>query len=376
KLRLFVDEVMANAPPFPSHVKHSQWEYHWPNFQEARRPSKRILLRLKVSLRNAIIKAKLVVRPLQRAIETVLKGTRRVVLNAFIRPALRLFGAELISSSALLALRQKLIPIEGLEGKLTELGNIAVEYQYKLERSYNYQALMGEDQLRLGMSNLEPEFVTLYEECREYTVTSRERLYALYKAVQYITDNRIPGDVVECGVWRGGSMKLVAQVLLARGDTSRTLFLYDTFEGMTEPNATLDVDFSGNPAVNDWTEIQRRGVKWAYASVEEVHDVMEMSGYPMDKVKFVKGPVEDTIPATIPASIALLRLDTDWYSSTKHEMEYLYPILSPQGVLILDDYGHYQGACRGVDEYLSKIDDKPLLQRVDYSCRLAIKLVT
>ena len=387
KLRLFVDEVMANAPPFPSHVKHSQWEYHWPNFQEARRPSKRILLPLKVSLRNAIIKAKLVVCSFQRAIERVLKGTRRVVLDAFIRPALFLFGAELVRSSALLQKYNEIEElqtqldaakgsIERLEGKLTDLGKIAAEYQYKLERSYNYQALMGEDQLRLGMSNLEPEFVTLYEECQEYTMTSWERLYALYKAVQYITDNRIPGDVVECGVWRGGSMKLVAQVLLARGDTSRTLFLYDTFEGMTEPNATLDVDFSGNPAVNDWTEIQRRGVKWSYAPVEEVHNVMEMSGYPMDKVKFVKGPVEDTIPATIPASIALLRLDTDWYSSTKHEMEYLYPILSPQGVLILDDYGHYQGACRGVDEYLSKVDDKPLLQRVDYACRLAIKPVT
>ena len=93
----------------------------------------------------------------------------------------------------------------------------------------------------------------------------------------------------------------------------------------------------------------------------------------MEKVKLVKGRVEETIPATIPASIALLRLDTDWYSSTKHEMEHLYPKLSPQGILILDDYGQYQGARRGVDEYLSKLDKKPLLQRIDYSCRLAVK---
>ena len=93
----------------------------------------------------------------------------------------------------------------------------------------------------------------------------------------------------------------------------------------------------------------------------------------MEKVKLVKGVVEEIIPATVPAPIALLRLDTDWYSSTRHEMEHLYPKLSLQGILILDDYGHYQGARRGVDECLSKLDKNPLLQRVDYSCRLAIK---
>jgi len=223
------------------------------------------------------------------------------------------------------------------------------------------------------MSNLEPEFLVLYEQCRQYTMTSWERLYALYKSVQYTVENRIQGDLVECGVWRGGSMKLVAHVLCSLGDTNRTLFLYDTFEGMTEPDPAFDVDFSGNEAANDWREIQRRGVKWAYAPVEEVQEIIASSGYPMEKVKLVKGLVEETIPATIPASIALLRLDTDWYSSTKHEMEHLYPKLSPQGILILDDYGHYQGARRGVDEYLSKLDKKPLLQRVDYSCRLVVK---
>jgi O-methyltransferase len=110
--------------------------------------------------------------------------------------------------------------------------------------------------------------------------------------------------------------------------------------------------------VKDWREAPRRGISWAY---------------PLRKLKLMKGRVEETIPATIPVSIALLRLDTDWYSSTKHEMEHLYPKLSPQGILILDDYGHYQGARRGVDEYLSTLDKKPLLQRIDYSCHLAVK---
>jgi O-methyltransferase len=256
---------------------------------------------------------------------------------------------------------------------ISDLKAIITDYQLKLERNYDYQAAMVQDQIRLGLSNLEPEFRALYEQCREYTMTSWERLYALYRSVQYVVENRIPGDIVECGVWRGGSMKLSAHVLLALGVTDRTLFLYDTFEGMTEPDPEVDVDASGNKAVSDWLEVQRRGVKWSYAPIEEVRDVIAGSGYPMDKVVFVKGPVEDTIPATVPESVSLLRLDTDWYSSTKHEMEHLYPKLSPQGILILDDYGHYQGARRGVDEYLSKLDKKPLLQRIDYSCRLAVK---
>lgn len=93
-----------------------------------------------------------------------------------------------------------------------------------------------------------------------------ERLYALYKSVQYVVENRIPGDIVECGVWRGGSMKLAAHVLLALGVTDRTLFLYDTFEGMTEPDPEVDLDSYGNNAANDWLEVQRRGTGGRYDS--------------------------------------------------------------------------------------------------------------
>ena len=107
--------------------------------------------------------------------------------------------------------------------------------------------------------------------------------------------------------------------------------------------------------------------------VEEVREVIAGSGYPMDKVVFVKGPVEDTIPATVPDRISLLRLDTDWYSSTKHEIEHLYPRLSPHGVLILDDYGHYRGAQQAIDEYFDRTGKRPFLNRIDYSCRVAIK---
>jgi hypothetical protein len=395
KLRSFVDEVMSHAPLLPSHIKHSQWEYHWANFQDARRLSSRIRswgkTRLHAFQKTFGAAQKRFGAPLQVKLQSVKRKAvemcmpfAHVVGDRCVRPALRHLGLEIVKSTTLSAFQKEATRLEQqqqedqasiarLTEKITDLSNIASEYQFKLEHSYDYQAIMAQDQLRAGMSNLEPEFLALYEQCRQYTMTSWERLYALYKSLQYTVENRIPGDLVECGVWRGGSMQLVAHVLQSLGDTNRTLFLYDTFEGMTEPDPAFDIDFSGNEAVNDWREVQRRGVKWAYAPVEEVQEVIASSGYPMEKVKLVKGRVEETIPATIPASIALLRLDTDWYSSTKHEMEHLYPKLSPQGILILDDYGHYQGARRGVDEYLSTLDKKPLLQRVDYSCRLAVK---
>jgi Macrocin-O-methyltransferase (TylF) len=234
-----------------------------------------------------------------------------------------------------------LAKIEHLDAEIQDLSAIVADYQLKLERKPDYQIVMAQDQLRAGMVNLDPDFLELYVKCREYTMTSWERLYALYKAIYYIVENRIPGDIVECGVWRGGSMRLAAMTLLSLGINDRTLYLYDIFEGMTAPDAELDVDVHGNRAIDDWSQIKRRDVKWSYAPIEEVRQTIETTGYPMNRVELVKGPVEVTIPDAIPQRIALLRLDTDWYASTKHEIEHLYPLLSPQGVLALDDYGHY-----------------------------------
>jgi O-methyltransferase len=406
QLRTFVDEVMSNAPALPSHIKHSQWQYHYPGFHHARQMSSRIRRWFRTKVELAISPAVRVLRRCRAIVgflcrkvmewaKDLFRPVVRVLLDDYLRPALRRFSLEIVKSDTLIDLAKKafvLLPsrdiviaqlkqeqtadrssIADLSTKVADLTNIATEYQLKLERSYDYQAIMSQDQLRVGMSNLEPEFLALYEQCREYTMTSWERLYAFYKSVQYVIQNKIPGDLVECGVWRGGGMKLAAQALLALGSTDRRLFLYDTFEGMTEPDPAVDVDSSGNKAVNDWTEIQRRGVKWSYASIEEVRDVIAGSGYPMDKVVLVKGRVEETIPATVPDSISLLRLDTDWYSSTKHEIEHLYPRLLPHGVLILDDYGHYRGAQQAIDEYFDRAGKRPFLNRVDYSCRLAIK---
>lgn len=91
-------------------------------------------------------------------------------------------------------------------------------------------------------------------------------------------------------------------------------------------------------------------------------------------LEFVIGPVEETLITKVPERIALLRLDTDWYESTRAELEYLYPRLVVGGVLIVDDYGHWKGARKAVDEYFAALgNDAPLLNRLDYTGRMAVR---
>jgi hypothetical protein len=97
------------------------------------------------------------------------------------------------------------------------------------------------------------------------------------------------------------------------------------------------------------------------------------TGYDPAQIVFVKGKVEETLPDAAPSEIALLRLDTDWYESTCHEMIHLYPRLVHGGVLIIDDYGHWQDARRTVDEYISENKLRLGLQRIDHTTRVAIR---
>jgi O-methyltransferase len=210
---------------------------------------------------------------------------------------------------------------------------------------------------------------------RPFTMTSVERMAALIQAVTYVTKNGIAGDIAECGVWRGGSMMAVALTLLAHGDWSRSLYLFDTFEGMSSPTGD-DKSLDGISAdVQLERDPQGTGV-WCYASLEDVRANILSTGYPAEKIHLIKGKVEDTIPSNIPSSLSLLRLDTDWYESTKHELRHLYPLLNTRGVLVIDDYGHWQGARKAVDEYFAELGVKDYLHRIDYTGRILVKTGT
>jgi O-methyltransferase len=212
--------------------------------------------------------------------------------------------------------------------------------------------------------DLDDSAVEIIERVQPYSMTSPERIFALVQAVRYISDAAIPGSIVEAGVWRGGSAMAAAMELMNRSEQMRDLYLYDTYKGMSEPTKE-DVDMLGRAA-----KAQRA---WAYSPIEDVRRNLLSTGYPAENLHFVKGNVEDTIPGEAPERIALLRLDTDWYTSTKHEMEHLYPRLVSGGVLIIDDYGYWEGARQAVDEYIVMHDLHLLLNRIDTTGRIALK---
>ena len=207
-----------------------------------------------------------------------------------------------------------------------------------------------------------------------YTMTSAERIRALCTAVRYIEHARIEGAVAECGVWRGGSMMAVARTLTYLESLHRHLYLFDTFEGMTEPGPH-DIALTGETAKyllkhSDRTEEDR---VWCYAPIERVAKALALTGYPNERLHLIPGQVEQTLRTAAPDRIALLRLDTDWYESTREELNVLFPRLSRGGVLIIDDYGHWQGARRAVDEYVQAHQLKLLLHPIDYTGRIAVK---
>jgi hypothetical protein len=222
------------------------------------------------------------------------------------------------------------------------------------------------------LPDLKPEDRRICEAVAPFTMTSPERVAALIAATRYIVANRIEGDFVECGVWRGGSTMAVAHVLNEIGATDRHLYLYDTFAGMSEPGHR-DRASDGTSASQLLETGGRYSAYRCYADRREVTNNVLSTGFPERNVHFVEGKVEETIPGVAPARLALLRLDTDWYESTIHELTHLYPRLSTNGVLIVDDYGHWLGAREATDEYFERAGFKPLLQRIDYTARLVIK---
>jgi O-methyltransferase len=226
---------------------------------------------------------------------------------------------------------------------------------------------------------LDPFEQQVVEHTLKISITSRPRILAVIDAVRYCVRAGIPGGFAECGVWRGGSIVAMIMTLQELGVSDRDIYLYDTFEGMTPPTEA-DTSPIDPPALETWKEAEEGGHRaWEYYFEEDVFNedmVREnvlSTGYPEERVHFVRGKVEDTLPEHAPDQLGLLRLDTDWYESTRHELVHLYPKLTAGGVLIIDDYGHWDGSRRAVDEYFEREADPILLSRIDYTGRVGIK---
>lgn len=233
-------------------------------------------------------------------------------------------------------------------------------------------------QLETVPSDYDQETKEIWDAVRFRTMTRHERVESLITAVRYVERYAVPGAIVECGVWRGGSMLACAHTLLRRGVTDRDLYLFDTFTGMTAPtdkdvrieqgkSAAELMAVTKGPGPLSWNRPER----WV-ATLQDVKEGFAELDYPDERVHYVVGKVEETVPEQAPGTISILRLDTDWYESTKHELNHLYQRLSPGGVLIIDDYGTWEGSKEATDEFLDEIGEPLLLIRVARA-RFAVK---
>lgn len=195
---------------------------------------------------------------------------------------------------------------------------------------------------------------------KPYTMTSVERISCLFDSLEYIRKNNIEGDLIECGVWKGGNILGMMEYLNFFKIYDKKIWMYDTFEGMTKPS-DVDIDLNNTKAEQIFDTIL------CYSSIDEVKKNLSQSKFPIENLKIIIGDVVETlnISENTPDIISLLRLDTDWYFSTKKELEVLYPKLNKKGILIVDDYGHWQGSKKAVDEFFKeKMINK---KQIDYT---------
>lgn len=209
------------------------------------------------------------------------------------------------------------------------------------------------------------------------SMTSVERLSATWASCTAVISNQIPGAFVETGVWRGGHAVVASQAFRELG-ASRELWLFDTFAGMTKPTG-VDVRFHDRfPAIRRWeAEKQSGDILWSRASLPDVMANLDRFGSLNQDCHFVEGPLEETLithaPQELPQKIAVLRLDTDWYESTKIALEFFWPRLSPGGIIIIDDYGWWLGSRKATEEYFAEIGLRPLLIPSDGGQRIGVK---
>ena len=201
----------------------------------------------------------------------------------------------------------------------------------------------------------------------DYTLTSYERLVTLWRQVRYLDRARILGCLVECGTWRGGSVGMMALAHLAGGRPLRDLHLFDSFEGLPEPDQEKDgdaaIDYAAGRASGKLASIGQ-----CVAPLEDNRRLLgEIIGYPVSLTHYHVGWFQDTVPRDAPeiGPIALLRLDGDWYESTKICLEELALKVSSGGMVVIDDYGKWPGCRQAVDEYLSKLNRPLFLNHID-----------
>ena len=227
----------------------------------------------------------------------------------------------------------------------------------------------------VGLSDFEKKTLEI---ASKYSMTGFERMFFLIKALRQIQIDEVEGDFVECGVWRGGNLILFQKMIEKLNFNNRKIFAYDTFSGMSQPGKE-DSNINNESAEKILNSLKKKKVDpekniiFAKCNLEDVKKNFEMNTENNDNLICIKGEVEKTlkIDENLPTKISLLRLDTDWYESTKIELEVLFPLLSKNGILIIDDYGYWKGSKKAVDEYFK--DKNINLFKIDFTSRYLFK---
>lgn len=220
---------------------------------------------------------------------------------------------------------------------------------------------MHADELAYYSEIQDREFKEVFKLACPFSMVHVTGFYNVFQSLKYLRDNAIPGDLVECGCALGG-VAIFMRLLVQRWNMSRTIHLFDTFVGA--PIGSRDIVHGGKELV--WSQ----AVENHRAGTEQ--NIVDATGG-LEGFRIMEGFVEETLPKTSLPELALLRLDTDFYESTKVELECLYPKLIRGGVFIVDDYGYFQGARRATDEYLAAIRPTPLINRIDAGVWAGVK---
>ena len=227
-------------------------------------------------------------------------------------------------------------------------------------------------------------------ECMEqisgYTMVAGAGLLSLFQQALFCEKHGIQGSFVECGVWKGGSCGLMALANLRFGSSRRNIHLFDSFQDICEPDATID----GERAIKEAKEWSRepgssgklRPLTGFYdrsggpGTLLENKNLLELNiGYPAEFLHYHVGWFQDTLPrdAATVGPIAILRLDADWYASTKVCLSHLYENVVKGGFVVIDDYGAYEGCRKAVDEFVDKLARPVFLNYVNQDIRYWIK---
>jgi O-methyltransferase len=203
------------------------------------------------------------------------------------------------------------------------------------------------------------------------------RLFDAYEAVTTINQEMLPGDVVECGVWNGGCVGLMAIYHTNHAGPRRRFHLFDSFQGLPQPSSfdkEVIVDFEvRHPGVrlhDADPELNPIGACAGISQADVEKFLVERLELARDNFVFHIGWFQETVPRSANAieRIALLRIDGDRYDSTKACLDVLYDKVVPNGFVIIDDYGTFSGCRKAVDEFLARTGIKPQIHKSDQDC--------